>query len=82
MSADPGTTPSSRPALSLPRRVGFVLGGGASFGAVQVGMLQALSEIGLAPDLVVGTSVGSVNGALLAQDTRGAANRLTHMGTS
>jgi NTE family protein len=42
-------------------------------------MLQALSEIGLAPDLVVGTSVGSVNGALLAEDPRGAANRLTHL---
>jgi len=79
VSADPGTIPSSRPALSLPRPVGFVLGGGASFGAVQVGMLQALSEIGLAPDLVVGTSVGSVNGAFLARDPRGAANRLTHI---
>jgi len=42
-------------------------------------MLQALAEVGLAPDLVVGTSVGSVNGALLAEDRRGAANRLTHI---
>jgi NTE family protein len=42
----------------MPRPVGFVLGGGASFGAVQVGMLQALAEVELRPDLVVGTSVG------------------------
>jgi len=65
-------------ALELPRPVAFVLGGGASFGAVQVGMLQALGEVGLAPDLVVGTSVGAANGALLAEDPRGAANRLSH----
>jgi NTE family protein len=42
-------------------------------------MLQALSEMGLAPDAVIGTSVGSVNGALLAADPRSAANRLTHL---
>jgi NTE family protein len=42
-------------------------------------MLQALAEVGLVPDLVVGTSVGSFNGALLAEDPRGAANRLTHL---
>ncbi|MEZ5078688.1 MAG: patatin-like phospholipase family protein [Solirubrobacterales bacterium] len=64
--------------LELPRPVAFVLGGGASFGAVQVGMLQALGEVGLSPDLVVGTSVGAANGALLAEDPRGAANRLSH----
>lgn len=64
--------------IELPSPVAFVLGGGASFGAVQVGMLQALAEVGLAPDLVVGSSVGAVNGALLAEDPRGAANRLSH----
>jgi NTE family protein len=63
----------------LPRPVAFVLGGGASYGAVQVGMLQALSEVGVAPDLVVGTSIGSINGALLAQEGRSAVNRLTHL---
>lgn len=54
-------------AEQLPRPVAFVLGGGASLGAVQVGMLQALDEIGLRPDLVVGTSVGALNGAVLAE---------------
>lgn len=53
-------------ALNLPRPTGFVLGGGGSLGAMQVGMLQALSEAGIAPDLVVGTSVGSLNAAVLA----------------
>lgn len=44
----------------------FVLSGGASLGAVQVGMLRALYERGVAPDLVVGTSVGAINGAFIA----------------
>jgi NTE family protein len=63
-------------AMELPGPVGFVLGGGGSLGAIQVGMLRALAEHGIAPDLVVGTSVGSVNGALLALDPAGATERL------
>ena len=43
-----------------------VLGGGGVLGAVQVGMLRALIEAGVRPDLVVGTSVGAINGAVLA----------------
>lgn len=46
-------------------RVAFVLSGGASLGAVQVGMLRALVENGIRPDLLVGTSVGAVNAAYL-----------------
>jgi NTE family protein len=46
--------------------VAFVLSGGASLGAVEVGMLKALTRRGITPDLVVGTSVGAVNGAWLA----------------
>lgn len=49
-------------------RVAFVLGGGGLLGATQVGMLHALLERGIRPDLVIGTSVGAVNGALLASD--------------
>jgi NTE family protein len=63
----------------LPRPVGYVLGGGGSLGAVQVGMLQALSEYDIAPDVVAGTSVGSLNGAIVALDPRSAANRLSHL---
>lgn len=44
----------------------FVLTGGGSQGAVQVGMLYALLEAGVEPDLVVGSSVGAINGAYLA----------------
>ncbi len=62
----------------LPRPIGYVLGGGGSLGAIQVGMLQALSERDVQPDLVAGTSVGSINGAVLASDPNGAANRLSH----
>ncbi|MEV0646869.1 patatin-like phospholipase family protein [Phytomonospora sp. NPDC050363] len=44
----------------------FVLGGGGLRGGYEVGMIQALLEAGIVPDLVVGTSIGSVHGALLA----------------
>ena len=47
-------------------RTAFVLAGGGSLGAVEVGMLQAVVERGIAPDLVVGASVGAINGAYFA----------------
>lgn len=49
-------------------KVAFVLGGGGVLGAVQVGMLRALLERGIRPDLVVGTSIGAINGAVIAAD--------------
>jgi NTE family protein len=51
------------------RQVAFVLSGGASLGAVQVGMLRALFEGGVKPDMLVGTSVGAVNAAWIAGRT-------------
>ena len=51
-----------------PGRTAFVLGGGGVLGAAEVGMLQALVERGVRPDLVVGTSVGAINGAFVAAD--------------
>lgn len=56
----------------------FVLSGGASLGAVQVGMLQALAERRVTPDLLVGTSAGAINAAYVAAHGTGAAelNRL------
>lgn len=45
----------------------FVLSGGGSLGAVQVGMLQALGARGVRPDLLVGTSAGAVNAIWVAQ---------------
>lgn len=46
----------------------FVLSGGVSLGAVQVGMLQALAARGITPDLLIGTSVGAINAAFVAED--------------
>ena len=46
--------------------VAFVLGGGGVLGAHEVGMLQALAEAGVRPDLVLGTSVGALNGVFVA----------------
>lgn len=48
--------------------IAFVLGGGGVRGAVEIGMLQALFERGIRPDLVAGTSIGAINGALVAHD--------------
>jgi NTE family protein len=48
----------------------FVLSGGASHGAIQVGMLQALAARDIHPDLVFGSSVGAVNAAWVAGDPR------------
>lgn len=44
----------------------FVLGGGGRWGAVEVGMIQALDEAGVVPDLILGTSIGAFNGAIIA----------------
>jgi NTE family protein len=49
----------------------FVLAGGGSLGAVQVGMLAALTRRGVVPDLVVGTSVGAINAAYYAAEPDG-----------
>ena len=54
----------------------FVLGGGGILGAHEVGMLRALAEAGIKPDLIVGTSVGAINGAFVAADPVGAGGAL------
>ncbi len=58
----------------------FVLGGGGVLGAVEVGMLRALLERDITPDLVLGTSVGALNGAMVARDpTPSVVDRLTQL---
>ncbi len=58
----------------------FVLGGGGVLGAVEVGMLRALFEHDITPDLVLGTSVGALNGAMVArQPDAGVIGRLTEL---
>ncbi|HET9091658.1 MAG TPA: patatin-like phospholipase family protein, partial [Acidimicrobiales bacterium] len=59
----------ARPDPPWPRRpveTAVVLGGGGNKGAAQVGMMRALVEVGVVPDLVVGTSIGAINGAAFA----------------
>jgi len=48
--------------------VGFVISGGGNLGALQIGMMRALLEHDIRPDLIVGCSVGAINGAALAED--------------
>ena len=48
------------------KRLALVLSGGGNLGVVQVPFLQALIDLGVRPDLIVGASVGSLNGAFLA----------------
>lgn len=67
---------AANPLAHWPRPLTFVLSGGGSYGAVQVGMIRALVEAGVTPDLVVGSSVGALNGAVVAADPETAADRL------
>jgi len=61
----------------------FVLGGGGVLGANEVGMLRALLEAGIVPDMILGTSIGALNGAVLASDPSTASvERLTELWTS
>src|SRR5207237_10080672 len=48
------------------QRTAFVLSGGGNHGSSQVGMLRALLERGIVPDVVIGTSAGALNGAAVA----------------
>jgi NTE family protein len=56
------------PETSKDRGVAFVLGGGGHMGAYEVGMLAALLDRGIVPNLIVGNSVGALNGAAVAYD--------------
>jgi NTE family protein len=49
-------------------KTAFVFAGGGSFGAIQVGMMQALARRGVTADMVVGSSVGALNGAFYASN--------------
>ena len=49
-------------------KTAFVFAGGGSFGAIQVGMMHSLAAHGISADMVVGSSVGALNGAFYAGD--------------
>ena len=55
-----------------PPRIGLALGGGAARGFAHIGVIQVLEENGIKPDLVVGTSAGSLVAALYASGKSGA----------
>jgi NTE family protein len=54
-----------------PLRIGLVLGGGAARGFAHIGVIKVLEAQGILPDLIVGTSAGSVVGALYASGLNG-----------
>jgi len=51
-------------------RLAVVLGGGATLGAFEVGVIDVMARRGIVPDLLVGTSVGAINAALWALDPK------------
>jgi len=66
-----------------PPQTAFVLGGGGLLGAAEVGMLHALDEAGIHADVVLGTSIGAINGAVFAAHPGPqAVARLEHLWTS
>jgi NTE family protein len=76
----PGPAPAAAPVAAAPPpvpaplrrpRIGLALGGGAARGFAHIGVIQALEESGFAPDLVVGTSAGSLVAALFASGKTG-----------
>lgn len=60
--------PTARTVDAINGPTAFVLAGGGSFGAVQVGMLTSLAAAGIVPDMIVGASVGAYNAALFAAE--------------
>lgn len=60
------TAPPVTPLKPVKPKIGLALGGGAARGFAHVGVIQVLEEAGIKPDLVVGTSAGSVVASLYA----------------
>lgn len=54
---------------SVNPKFGLVLAGGGAKGAYQAGALKYLAELGLVPQIIAGTSIGALNGAVLASHT-------------
>jgi NTE family protein len=64
-------TPVAQPAAPRKIKIGLALGGGAARGFAHIGVIKALEAQGIYPDIVVGTSAGSVVGALYAAGNNG-----------
>ncbi|HWW06951.1 patatin-like phospholipase family protein [Collimonas sp.] len=63
--------PTVVPKTPKPIKIGLALGGGAARGFAHIGVIKALEAQGIVPDIVVGTSAGSVVGALYAAGNNG-----------
>ena len=76
--------PSLRSLTRRKPRVALVLSGGGNLGAIQIGMLRALTEREIVPDVVLGCSVGALNGAAyaLAPDPGRASRLEAHWSTT
>ena len=70
----PPVEPPPLPPKPIPKapRIGLALGGGAARGFAHIGVIQVLEENGIKPDLVAGTSAGSLVAALYASGKSGA----------
>lgn len=68
----PVVVPPPPPVPKRPPKLGLALGGGAARGFAHIGVIQVLEEAGIRPDLVVGTSAGSLVAALYANGKTGA----------
>ena len=84
MNAMPPVPPPTAQATTAPARersikeqVVLVLQGGGALGAYQAGVYQALMEGGIEPDWVIGTSIGAINGAIIAGNEP--ANRIARL---
>ena len=84
MNAMPPVPPTTAQATTAPARersikeqVVLVLQGGGALGAYQAGVYQALMEGGIEPDWVIGTSIGAINGAIIAGNEP--ANRIARL---
>jgi len=81
---DPGRPPGNPTAAglrSLPRPVAVVVGAGGVLGAAHIGVGYALERHGFVPDMIIGTSVGALNGAIAAAHPDRAAPWLDHVWT-
>ena len=65
------TKPAPQAAERPPARIALALGGGAARGFAHIGVIKALEAQGISPDIIVGTSAGSVVGALYASGLSG-----------
>jgi len=70
--APPIEPPPAVKPVPRPPRIGLALGGGAARGFAHIGVIQVLEENGIRPDLVAGTSAGSLVAALYASGKNGA----------